>query len=309
MPAFDASRSSAIQAPREQVYATVRDFRHWPAWSPWLRAEPECPIEFAPDGTSYSWNGTIVGGGTITITEEDPNQAISYRLELTKPWKSTSRVGFSFGERDGVTEVTWTMEGSLPFFLFWMKPMMSAWVGMDYERGLAMLKDFIETGSVPSELDFAGETSFPGISYLGCRTRCAIADIGPSMEETFGRVKSWFDAQSIASSGNAFSIYHRWNMARGVAEYTAGYPVSEGIIPSEVPKDFVSGNIPACRAEVIRHTGPYRHLGNAWSAGMTRAQANVFRQNHAIDPFEVYENDLDSVAETELVTSVHFPVK
>ena len=36
------------------------------------------------------------------------------------------------------------MEGTLPIFLFFMKKKMSAMVGSDYERGLAMLKELLE---------------------------------------------------------------------------------------------------------------------------------------------------------------------
>ena len=38
-------------------------------------------------------------------------------------------------------------------------------------------------------------------------------------------------------------------------------------IPSLVADGMVSGTIPATAAYGITHTGPYRHLGNAWSMG------------------------------------------
>ena len=35
------------------------------------------------------------------------------------------------------------MRGALPWFLFWMRPAMETFIGMDYERGLKMLKDWL----------------------------------------------------------------------------------------------------------------------------------------------------------------------
>jgi hypothetical protein len=40
------------------------------------------------------------------------------------------------------------MDGSLPFFLFWMKDTMTLFIKKDFERGLAMLKVFTETGKL-----------------------------------------------------------------------------------------------------------------------------------------------------------------
>jgi hypothetical protein len=48
------------------------------------------------------------------------------------------------------------MDSKQPFFQFFLKGMMTSLIGMDYERGLRMLKDYVETGSVPSTLEFPG---------------------------------------------------------------------------------------------------------------------------------------------------------
>ena len=39
---------------------------------------------------------------------------------------------------------------SAAFFLFWMRRQMELFIGMDYERGLKMLKEWIETGQILS---------------------------------------------------------------------------------------------------------------------------------------------------------------
>jgi hypothetical protein len=307
MPVFRVEKSILIEAPVEKVYGVVRDFREWVPWSPWVIAEPDCPLNYAEDGRSYSWAGKIIGAGEMTLLEEEAPHALRYRLKFLRPWKSESAVSFLFAEKDGGTEVTWTMDGSLPFFMFWMKSMVTVFVGMDYQRGLNMLKDYAETGSVPSKLEFPGITSFDGCRYVGVKTKCAIGDIGSAMEKDFAKLKAWIEESGTRPAGKPFSIYQRWDVATDTGAYTLGFPVAEA--PANLPAGLIFDEAPACEAYAVRHTGAYRHMGNAWSGGHMHARAKVFAQNKRIHPFEIYESDPQEVAEEELVTVVHFPVK
>lgn len=307
MPQLNISKSILIHAPVERVYAAVRDFKSWRAWSPWLIAEPDCRIQYATDGRGYSWNGRIVGAGNIEVTREDSPRSIHCRLEFLKPWKSASDVAFHFAESDGTTEVTWTMNGSLPFFLFFMKSMMTAFLGMDFQRGLNMLKDYAETGEVPSQLEFVGRERFSATAYVGVRTHCAVSVVGPTMEADLVTLREAFDDMEMEPDGKPFAIYHAWDPVKGETEYTLGLPVAK--IPAQTPDKLVTGSIPTCDVHVIRHTGAYRHLGNAWAAGMMRARTKIFAQNKKIPPFEFYENDPRMTPENELLTVLRFPVK
>ena len=307
MPKFSIEKSITIDAPAGDAFSTVRNFRDWPKWSPWLIAEPACTLAYAENGDRYSWDGEIIGAGEMEITAEDALRSIDYQLTFLKPWKSMSAVRFAFAEREGGTTATWTMDGSLPFFMFWMKPMMTTLVGMDYQRGLNMLKDHIETGSRQSKLDFRGEEPFAGFRYVGVRTRCPISEIGKRMHSDLQRLRSYLDQHGATPVGEPFSIYHKWALGKGLCDYTLGFPVTTA--PDDLPADFVSGNLPDCSVYSVEHTGPYRHLGNAWSAGVMHARAKVFRQDKSSPPFEIYRSDPATTPDTELVTSVHFPLK
>ncbi len=306
MPKFSLSRSTIIDAPIETVYSRVRDFKQWPTWSPWLIAEPGCKVTNAEDGRSYSWEGNIVGSGEMEIINEDPNRKIDYRLTFLKPWKSLASVSFDFQDKGGSTGATWSMSSSLPFFMFWMKNMMVALIGMDYQRGLNMLKDYIETGTVPSKLEFPGVSQFEGGSYIGIRTSCPIADIGNQMEKDFKTLGTAIETCGINRSGNPFSIYHKYDLVKGITEYTSALPVTSA--PEKVPSGLFVARMDSCDTYRIIHIGPYRHLGNPWSAGMMYGRNKVFKQSKKIDPFEVYENDAQEIPENELATTIHFPV-
>lgn len=309
MPVFSVRKSIQIAAPAAKVYEVARDFRQWPAWSPWLHAEPSCDVTYAADGKSYSWEGKIVGSGELAIATERPPESIDYRLVFRKPWKSVNQSQFLLAGQGGGTRVTWTMRGKLPWFLFWMKDMMTAYVGMDYERGLSMLKDLVETGEVSSALEFHSAVAVEGFSFVGIRERIAIPDLGVEMGKAFGRLRDVFEARELEPAGKPFSIYHAWKPRKGFVEFTAGLPV--GSLPDDLPADVVTGDVPACTAYTIQHTGAYRHLGNAWSAGYMRARARppIFAMDRRVEPFETYQNDPDDTAERDLVTIVHFPEK
>ena len=307
MPKFTVSKSIFIDAPVEKIWLIVRDFPQWKPWSPWLIAEPECKVGYGEDGKSYSWDGEIVGAGEMKITGETRHKSIDYRLTFMRPFKSVADVRFLFVEKNPGVEVTWMMNGSLPFFLFFMKGMMKAFVGMDYDRGLAMLKDYAGTGKVPCKLEFHNQVVFPGLRYIGVRSETMIKEIDRNMSRDMARVRAFFDESGRRIVGSPLSIYHRWKPVKGTANYTLAFP-TEGDI-GDLPDEFVGGELDPCEVYQVRLTGPYRHIGNAWSAGMMHGRARVFKQNKKRAPFEIYENSPDDTDETNLVTVVHFPLK
>ncbi|MEM9305322.1 MAG: SRPBCC family protein [Pseudomonadota bacterium] len=306
MPKFTVEKTIQIDATPHHVHGFLRDFRRWPDWSPWLICEPECKVIYAPDGKSYRWEGEVVGKGELELTGEQGHTALDYRLSFFMPWKSVNTTAFRLAERDGGTEVTWTMVGSLPWFMFWMKKMMTAWVGMDYDRGLRMLKDLAETGTVPSKLEFLGTQAHPGGTWVGIASTCAMADIGAAMEVDHGALMKFVEERNLTPSGPPFSIYHKWEPVKGRASYTAAIPVANP--PADLASGMTRGEMPACEIYAIRHTGAYRHLGNAWSAGMMHAQAKRYRKHRKIHPFEIYES-MPDVDEGSAETLLGFPTK
>ncbi|MGB0579663.1 MAG: SRPBCC family protein [Limisphaerales bacterium] len=307
MPKFNVRKSTVIDAPAMDVHACIRDFHQWPKWSPWIIQEPDCRLDYADDGRSYAWEGTVIGAGEMGIISEDAPDSIDYRLVFLKPWKSVASVRFEFKPQGESTEVTWSMESSIPFFMFFMKNFFAAMVGMDYERGLLMLKDYIETGSVPSRVEVVGEESFTGFKYIGVKKESATDAIGESMTSAYGKLKSWMEANDVKASGLGFSLYQKFNMVKGRSIFTAGFPVEA--IPYNLPSDIDAGEVPCGKVFAVRHTGPYRHLGNGWATIMGRAQAKVFRQNKKRLCFETYENECEENDEKDFETIIRLPAK
>ncbi len=306
MPKMHVSRSATIAAPIDKIYTTLNDFNNWRAWSPWLIQEPEAKVTVADDSKSYGWEGNRIGAGEMKITSEEEKKSINYDLTFLKPWKSHAKVRFEFAEKDGGVEVTWLMDSSLPIFMFWMKKMFEGFIGMDYERGLNMLKELMETGNVSSKVDIKGSTMFPGCKYVGVTTSCAMDEIGPKMEQDLAGLGKWA-ADNAEIVAQPFTVYHKWDMVKKRVEYTSAIPVKE--FPANLPSQYKKGELAEMHTYCVSHTGNYEHLGNAWSTGMNLQQNKAFKSSKKQHPFEVYVSDPVEVAPKDIVTEIHFPIK
>ncbi|WP_421874833.1 SRPBCC family protein [Marinoscillum sp.] len=307
MPKFHVEKSILIDAPVSKVYECVSNLNHWNKWSPWLVLEPGATFNVADDGQSYSWEGERVGSGEMKILSTEKNNSVDFDLHFLKPWKSQADIRFEISEKEGKTEVKWLMDSKLPFFLFFMKNMMVAMLGMDFDRGLKMLQDYAVDDQVHSKLDFIGQTDYPGCTYIGITRYVSMDNMGPAMEKDFGTLMEFMADKTDIISNEPVSIYHKWEIVKGMASYTAAIPVSE--VPNGLPDGVVTGSIPQTRLYKLRHIGKYDHLGNPWSAMMMMQRAKVFKQKKDIHPFESYVNSPAETAPKELITDVNFPIK
>jgi len=173
MPKMQIEKSTVIDAPVEKVYNVLSDFNQWKPWSPWLITEPEAKVTVAEDAKSYEWEGKRTGAGKMAITDESTNHSINIDLNFFKPWKSKAKVRFRIEHEGEGTKVTWFMDSSLPFFMFWMTKMMTALIGMDYDRGLSMLKEYAETGAVSTKLDFSSPYALRQVLWHTFHSPCS----------------------------------------------------------------------------------------------------------------------------------------
>jgi effector-binding domain-containing protein len=307
MPKFQVSKSIIINAPAEKVFAILNNFSQWRAWSPWLIQDPEAKVNLIEGNKAYFWEGPRSGTGSMKIVKEAVNKSIDYKLEFLKPWKSKADVRFDVFTIDNGTKVTWSMDSALPFFMFWMKKMMVALVGLDYKRGLLLLKDFVEDEKVHSQLDFNGYSTVEGCRYIGIKTACTTDEIATKMDADFSKLMDFVGKEEAISAEKPFTIYHKWDLVSGKVAYTCAVKVNN--MPLDLPNDFVIGDRPTTKVYTVKHTGPYHHMGNAWSALYGMAQRKELAENKSINPFEIYLNSPKGTPENELETEVHFPVK
>ncbi|MGJ8693518.1 MAG: SRPBCC family protein [Thalassotalea sp.] len=307
MPKINAQHSVLINAPIAQVYAILSDFNQWRVWSPWLITEPEAEMTVADDGQSYQWQGCRVGAGAMQKQACQNNSFLHFQLNFLKPWKSTAQVQLELLQVGESVQVTWSMQSSLPLFLFWMKNMMQALITMDYERGLLMLKDYVETGQVHCQLTMQAEHQFAGGQYIGVNRSCKKAQLAQTMPEDFGKLMAFARQHPDLTIVKACTIYHKFDLVSGDVDYTAGLLVTA--VPASLPEDLILGEIPKMKVYSVLQTGPYHLLGNAWSMIMGLQRAKAFKISKQHPPFELYHDNPEEVTENDLTTEVIFSCK
>lgn len=310
MPAFSVVSSIDINVPASRVREALADFNTWPIWSPWLIMERDCKVTYKGTigelGHGYDWNGQKVGSGGMTLTSLDANR-LEADLLFLKPWKSQADIAFDYEAVDeNKTHVKWYMDSSLPFFMFFMLGKMKAMISGDYDRGLSMLKDYLETGAVPSNTVVEGVVDAPASLYAGKTYHTAMSDMSESMGAAFPEVfKVVTDAQAQIN-GKPFSIYNNMDIVKKTCMYTAAIPVASSV---SVGHGVQCSDRLACKALKVVHTGPYRHLGNAWSTSMSDLRHEKIKMDKSIPPFEVYISDPENTPEESLITEIYVPVR
>lgn len=308
MPQLHVVRSIEIESSPEQVFDAVADFGSWTTWSPWLCADPDAKVTVSDDpksvGSTYTWDGDVVGAGEIEHVMLESPTLIKQDLRFLRPFKSTSHVLFELQPVESGTKISWTMDGSLPWFLFWMKGQMETFIGMDYERGLKMLKEYVETGTVLAKTQVVGVIEIPAMTVVGVRKSCRFDEIGPSMTAAFEEVGQKLSEFDVTPTGPCCSIYHKMDVNKRTFDYTNGFPVDDPVPPS-----LITWHCPSMRALKVEHHGPYDNLGNSWSAAYQVARYKKLKIDKRVDAFELYTNDPAVTAPADLLTEIYVPIK
>lgn len=308
MPQLFIRKTILIEKDCLSIFNIINDFHHWPKWSPWLIADPQAIVTIDPNGKYFNWKSPILGSGEMSLIHEEGCQLINYDLQFFKPWKSNAKVTFYFNSKDKGTEVVWTMKSSLPFYLFWMKKQMEAFVGMDYDRGLLLLKDLVEKGTPQCTLKIEGIIPFNPTHYFGYRRKTSLTKFKDDMAKDFKDLFPYMtEHYKDVVSGMPFSIYHQFDVLKGKVEYTIGFPIKYPIITNH--KNYFVNNLPKMTVHSIELIGAYKHLANAWAAQMMYQRSKKFKPLKKAPPFEIYLNNPMDTPETELKTKVMYPVR
>lgn len=314
MPAFQVARSILVDAPPNRVFDTVVDFSTWTTWSPWLGIEPDANVTVSAVsnqvGSTYDWAGEVVGSGGMCHTHlatptSSTAGSIKSDLSFIKPFKSQSKVEFDIKPIDGKTELTWHMHGKLPWFLFWMKPGIEKFIGMDYRRGLLMVRELIETDRVTSKIEVKGVESVKASTVVGLSGHCQFDDLSDKLDAAFGEAIKQKPASADANA--MVSIYQATSdLKAGTCDYTAGFEVP---MNTPAPNEFEIRALREGPYLCLRHTGSYEHLGNAWSGAYQYARYKKLKLAKGVDSFGRYRNCPDDVDRSELITDIYLPLR
>jgi hypothetical protein len=148
---FRIERRMIVNAPPQDVFAQVNDFRKWDDWSPWAKLDPDATVAFegprAGPGAVFKWAGNAkIGQGTMTLVANKPGEFVRVDVEFVKPFEGRSTSEFTFRPQGDRTQVTWTSQGPMTFLSKAMCLIMNMEkvLGPDMEKGLVQMKNVAE---------------------------------------------------------------------------------------------------------------------------------------------------------------------
>ncbi|MER0382401.1 SRPBCC family protein [Vibrio vulnificus] len=298
------SRSIYIDRKPEKVIDYISDFGTWAKWSPWLILEPKSEVTFSTfqqqPGAQYAWKGERIGAGKMELAHLYDHQLV-FRLSYLKPFKGEAEVYFNVSPEQQGCRVEWQFQGKLPWYMFFFRQMFGAVLGMDYARGLRMLKSAIETGHVYSKLKDLGEKVVPQVHYIGVKDSATTDDVGHLMQRHFDNLEDYVAEYRVPVCGEIFNLYHSMSLKTGLFEFTTCIPVS---YPIEAKGKFVAGTLPSMPVYAVEHQGEYQFLGNAWSFASSLTRAKKIKTRHKPLGIEKYLNGKMDVEPKELLTEV-----
>jgi len=148
---FQVRRSASIKAAPEQIFPLINDLHRFNTWNPFEKKDPNVKRSYSgPEsgkGAAYAFDGNKdVGKGTLEILDSAPGSRVTMSLHMVEPFEVRNRVDFTLEPKAGATEVTWTMQGAVPYFakIIHLFVNMDRMVGTQFEAGLASLKTIAE---------------------------------------------------------------------------------------------------------------------------------------------------------------------
>jgi hypothetical protein len=146
---FRVARSTSINAASQKIFPLINDLHQFNTWNPFEKKDPGKGTYSGPPagkGASYAWKSDQLGIGSMTIADTTEPSRVALKLDFVKPFEAHNDVEFTLVPKGDATEVTWAMNGPVPFMakIIHVIMDMDKMVGRDFEDGLANLKALAE---------------------------------------------------------------------------------------------------------------------------------------------------------------------
>lgn len=138
------SRSAIVHGTPEEIRPLLAGFRARQAWIPWSESDPNATYEYGGSdgalGSTMRFEGKEVGKATLTLVRNDEREVVA-EMNYVAPLPMATQDRFVLEPvGEGLTRVTWSNEGPLPFGPARLFAVFADRViGPDYEKGLARL--------------------------------------------------------------------------------------------------------------------------------------------------------------------------
>lgn len=311
---YDVVRSRTIKAEPEVVFNTINEYKTWQEWGPWYETDstitPTYPGKTVGEGAHYSWTSQEGKGTMRTIKVDKPNRIDQEIIFETPMGDMKSDLYWLLEKVEGGTKVTWGMKGEMGFLSRWMAKGMESQIGPMEERGLELMDGYIDKGMKVYSIKHTGVVDYSGGFYLYNTTSSRIDEIGAKYPLMMMKMAGFIKENNVRTTGNPFTIYHKYDTENGTAMYSVGFPVAEKMI-TPAGSDILSGFME--RGAFFKTTlkGSYVNSEEAWNSAYAEVEKLTgFKMMENGEPFEIYVNSpVNTPNPADLITDIYIPVE
>ena len=311
---YEVTRTKTINAPQSVIYDNVIDFKNWESWSSWKEAKPATVITLGEKtngiGGSYTWQDDD-GIGTMTTVDTKPTKMISQEMQFGEFPKSDI-LWTLIPNKDGSTEVTWTITGKdLPFKFKMFSAFMGGMekqIGPHFERGLVLLDSVVQAEMKVYSIKNEDITQHSGGYYLYNTKSCKFSDFEKNMKAMLPKVGAYAMTHNVTMAGPPFVLYHKWDEENDAVMFSTCIPTNSKVVADD--EDILTGKLESFRAVKTVLKGNYSNLKEAWAATMKYITDHNLEMVEGGSMLETYLTDpRDELNPAKWVTEIYVEVK
>ncbi len=305
--------SAEIDAPAATVFAQLNDFRRYSLWAIRLESDANARVTFYGNktgaGAAMSWDGPIIGSGTMTILNSVPHERVDMRINAGEPGEASAT--FQLAPGVGTTILNWSFEVDYGMNIVgrYFAGLLGRVIARDNQRSLQSLAELAE--NLPPD-DFGDldvehiEVPAEQIAYLRVTSSPQPGAIAETMRKAYLDILTFIDREGLREAGPPLAITRSYSGS--TLTFDAGIPVL-GVDASTTREGSEVQIAPTYSGSAIR----VRHVGSYESLAATHRKINAYLTAHGIERngafWESYTSDPSLVPEPELQTLVYYPVK
>ena len=296
------------------MFELLNGYRYYNEWSPWAERDPQAEfVVSGPDtgvGARLSWIGepNLVGSGWQEIVASKPYEEINIKLDFDA--QGIADTGFKLVSEGDTTQVTWFFDTDLTkgvnfldsFLARYFGLLFDRWVGGDYERGLANLKQYAESLDLSEfsqiEIERVSVLS-QDILFVTSSSSQESTDVAQAMAAAYAEISAFMNINGIKMTGQPMAITRAWQ--EGGYQFDAAIPVD--FIPAQLSGNINSGLSPAGPAVRAVHHGAYDHMMPTYEKLAAYMSAHGLSQGTV--SWEHYVTDPGSTEQQDMITHIY----
>jgi len=260
-------------------------------WSPFTRRDPNMKVTYTglccESGSTYRWESELdsAGKGTITFNKFTPDSVLmtlnfdgmgdNELYYITKP------------SNDGNINVTWGVIFDIGFFgrVPMMFINMDKMIGPDYQRGLAKLKQEIESTPAQTVTNYeVKEINWDAKTFYGVKDKLSFDKLAAFFGTSYAKIGEALGKAKAQPIGMPKAIYFTFDEKTMMSDVAAVMEVANGTKLEGVEKF----ETPAGKVLLMEYFGGYNKSANAHYAMDAYMKEKGLTQNFVI---EEYAND------------------